>query len=255
MTERNHVAIITGASSGIGAALARELVRRGWKVGLIARRENLLEDLTRELGDATAAAVADVTDAAAVKAAVTALEDRLGPCDLLVANAGIAPYAPSWRMDPGVVTGAMRTNFDGVVHAVAAVLPGMLERGHGHLAATSSFAGYRGIPTMAAYSPTKAAVTTFMESLRVDLGNRGIAVTTIHPGYVETAITKGNRFPMPFLLSAPDTARTIANGLERRKAVINLPWPMTLLMRFALVVPTGIYDPVVRRMFLGRKKH
>jgi short-subunit dehydrogenase len=138
------------------------------------------------------------------------------------------------------------------MYSVGAVLPGMLERGRGHIAAVSSVAGFRGLPASGFYSGSKAAVTTFLESLRVDLRSRGIAVTSINPGYIATPLTAKNRFRMPFLMSAERAAVIIADGLERRPAELTFPWQMKLFMNFARLLPNWAYDRVIRRVAPGR---
>ncbi len=236
------LAIITGGSTGIGAALARQLHHRGWKIGLIARRTEPLQALADELGDGVAWRAVDVCDAEGLQVACGELQDELGPCELLLANAGVGAPTSIQRFDPAAVTGVMRVNFEGVVNAVAAVLPGMLERGRGQLAATSSYAGWRGMPTTAAYSASKAAVSSFMESLRVALRGRGVAVTTLHPGYVRTDLTAGNRFWMPFVMDLePFAARTV-RGLLARKSEVNVPWPMTIVVGTLRRLPNWLYD-------------
>jgi short-subunit dehydrogenase len=236
------LAIITGASSGIGAAMARQLHRRGWSLGLIARRAELLEELAEELGAGVAWRVADVTDAVALAQACCELEDELGPCELMLANAGIAIPTDPTRLDPTATVATMRVNYEGVVNAVAAVLPGMLSRGRGQLAATSSFAGWVGLPGMAAYSSSKAAVTCFMESIRGTLRAHGVAVTTIHPGYVRTEITAKNRGWMPLLMDAEPFAARAVRGLTRRQAEVNVPWPMSMLLGLLRRLPCWLFD-------------
>lgn len=243
------VAIVTGASTGLGEALARELGRRGWKVGLIARRPELLDALADEIrkaGGEAAAATADVTDRAAIDGAVRALEATLGPCDLLVANAGGSQPSPATRVPVDAVVDVMKLNYFGVVNTVGAVLPGMLERRSGHIAAVSSVAGFRGLPAHGAYSASKAAVSTLFESFRTDLKGTGIAVTTIHPGFVETPLTAKNKFPMPFLMKADRAARIMADGLEARKADVTFPWQMAWLFRYLVApMPRWIWDLAV----------
>lgn len=242
------VAFITGASTGIGNALAKELARRGWSVGLVARRGDLLDALAVEIraaGGKAAWAAADVTDQAAIRAAAQHVAQELGPIDLLVANAGAGDPAPAWKAPIETWIATFRLNVEGVVYSVGAVLPEMLARKSGHLAVVSSVAGFRGLPTMAAYSGSKAAVTTFFESLRVDLKRSNIAVTAIHPGFIATPLTAGAKAPMPFLISAERAAVIIANGLERRRSDITFPWQMMLLMRFAKRVPNWLWDRVL----------
>ncbi len=244
------VAIITGASSGIGASLARELGRRKWKVGVIARRADLLDAIVAEVraaGGEAAAAVADVTDRAALDAAVLALEAALGPCDLMVANAGSGKPAAMHKIPVESILWTMRLNFDGALHSAAAVLPGMLERKRGHVAVVSSVAAHRGLPGNAGYSASKAAVSTLWESMRVDLRPHGVTCTTIHPGFVATPLTAKNRFKMPFLLTADRAAVIVADGLEARAAEITFPWQMRWIGRLMRWLPIWLYDRVAPR--------
>jgi short-subunit dehydrogenase len=240
MSFANRVAVITGASSGIGWALARELAAQGCRVGLVARRREQLDELAGEIGQAggtAETACADVTDRAQTEAAFEHLRGRLGPVDLLVANAGVG--APT-LLDPvnvGDVEKMIRVNVMGVVYSIAAVLPEMLRRGGGHLAAVSSQAAYKGLPGESAYCASKAAVNTYMEGLRIQLRGRGVSVTTICPGFVKTPMTDVNQFHMPWVMSAEKAARKIARALRRRKKVYNFPWQMTLLMRATRWLP------------------
>lgn len=244
------VSIITGASTGLGAALALELASRGHAVGLIARRPELLAALTAKIeaaGGKAAYAAADVTDRRDIGEAVAILERTLGPCTLFVANAGVGGPTPAHKANFDEIGRIVKVNIDGVLHSIEAVLPGMVARGSGHIAAVSSVAGFRGLPGTAAYSASKSFVTTFLESFRVDLQKRGIAVTAIHPGFVETPLTAKNRFSMPFLMKSDRAARIMADGLERRKSEITFPWQMYLLMHFARLVPNWLYDLAIGR--------
>ncbi|MFZ5478911.1 MAG: SDR family NAD(P)-dependent oxidoreductase [Myxococcota bacterium] len=244
------VAIVTGASTGIGNALARELARRKWKVGLVARRTELLEALVGEIraeGGEAAAASADVGDREAVHGAVQALEAALGPCDLLVANAGIGNPTPVHREPWDTLAEIMRVNYFGAVNAVAAVLPGMLARGRGHLAVVSSVAGFRGLPMHGAYSASKAAVSTLFESWRIELAPRGIVCTAIHPGFVDTPLTKKNKSPMPWIIPAERAAVIVADGLEAGRADITFPWQYRWLMGVARWFPNWRWDRAVGR--------
>lgn len=242
------LAIITGGSTGIGAAMARELHARGWSLGLIARRAEPLEALASELGERVAWRVADVCEAQALSEACAELQEELGPCELMLANAGVGNPTKVSQLDAGEVARIMRINFEGVVNAVAAVLPGMLERGRGQLAATSSYAGWVGLPSVAAYSASKAAVTSFMESLRVKLRRSGIAVTTLHPGYVRTGLTAQNRFTMPFLMDAEPFADKAVRGLLARRREVNVPWQMAVVLGLLRRLPRWLYDRLGRFM-------
>jgi len=239
------VAMITGASSGIGAAVAAELHGRGWRVGLIARREERLKELVAELGENADFVAADVSDEASLNDAVRALESRLGPCDLMFANAGIGDGRSARDFSASATKTILKVNVEGVIHAFAAVLPGMMERGGGTLAATSSVAGFRGLPNFGPYSASKAYVTTLLEAMRVDLRGEGIRVSTVHPGFVVSELTDKNAFNMPFLVKTERAGRIIANGLEAGKAEINFPWQMIYLMKLVRWVPNWLYDRAV----------
>jgi len=239
----NQVAVITGASSGIGWELAKLLARQQCRVGVLARRRERLEALVAEIkaaGGQSACAAADVADHDQTLAAIAQLRDQLGPVDLLVANSGIGVSTNLEPMNAAEVDNMIRVNFLGVVYAIEAVLPEMLQRGRGHLAAVSSLASYKGLPGEAGYCASKAAVNTYLESLRIQLRRRGIAVTTICPGFIKTPMTAEHEWPMPWLMSAEEAARRIARALERRKKVFNFPWQTTLLMKSTRWLPDWV---------------
>ena len=246
MSFAGKTAVVTGASSGIGRELAKELARRGARVGVVARRAELLQELVAEIraaGGTVDAAAADVTDRGAVLAAVAELAGKLGPVDLMIANAGVgAPTGADPMNVPGVEL-MTRVNFLGVVYAFESVLPAMLERKTGHLVAISSLASYKGLPGAAGYCATKAAVNTYCESLRIELGNRGVAVTCVCPGFIRTPMTADQTHPMPFLMDADRAAARILNALRRRPKVYNFPWLLYRLMKLTRWLP----DFVIRR--------
>jgi short-subunit dehydrogenase len=245
MSFMDRVAIITGASSGIGWALARTLAAEGCKLGLVARRHEPLADLAEQIeksGGAAAFVVADVTEREQVIAAIQDLSRRLGPIDLLVANAGVG--APT-TLDPfnvGDVEKMFRVNVLGVVYSLEAVLPQMLERSRGHVAAISSLAAYKGLPGESGYTASKAAVNVFMDGLRIQLRSKGIRVTTICPGFVRTPMTEVNEFKMPWLLNADQAARRIVRALRHKRKVYNFPWQMALFMKLARWAPDWLVD-------------
>jgi short-subunit dehydrogenase len=242
-TFANQVAIITGASSGIGWSLAKILAGQGCKVGLIARRRDELARLGEEIraaGGTAAPAPADVGNQAEVEAAVREITAQLGPVDLLIANAGVGVPTLLNPVNVGAVEKMFRVNVLGTVYAIAAVLPEMLQRRRGHLAAISSLAAYKGMPGESGYTSSKAAVNTYMEGLRIHLRDRGIRVTTICPGFVRTPMTAVNKFHMPWLLEADEAARRIVRALARGKKVYNFPWQTTLLMNLATWMPDWV---------------
>jgi short-subunit dehydrogenase len=240
-TER--VAVVTGASSGIGAALVRRLAADGWRVGLIARRAEKLSEQIAEIqrtGGVAAAAAADVAERDELLAAIGSLESELGPTDLLIANAGVGTPTLLDPVNVADVERMVRVNLLGVVYAIEAVLPGMLARGRGHVAAVSSLAAYKGLPGESGYCASKAAVNAYLEGLRIHLRNRGVAVTTVCPGFVKTPMTDVNPFPMPWLMGADVAARRILRAIRRRQKVCNFPWQTTLLMKLTRWLPDWV---------------
>lgn len=243
-------AIITGGSSGIGLALARELAGRGWAVALLARRADLLEQAAAEIGNSVAIPC-DVTDAAAVEAAVRHAEKALGgPIDLAVANAGVGIPTHATKFKLADADQTIRVNVLGMMNLFAAVIPSMVERQSGQFAGIASVAGLRGIPTASAYSASKAAMQAFLEASRVELAPYGVGVTIVNPGFVATAMTEKNA-RMPFLMTAEKAARIIANGIERGKRVVEFPLPTSLFIRTLRLLPDALFDrltaPVARR--------
>jgi short-subunit dehydrogenase len=250
MAFAGQVAVITGASSGIGWALAKALAAEGYKVGLVARRHDQLQALADEIGrqgGTAACAAADVGQRDQVLAAVKAVTGQLGPADLLVANAGTGTPTAVDPLNVADTERLTRVNFLGVVYAIEAVLPEMLRRGRGHLAAVSSLAAYKGLPGESAYCASKAAVNVYMEGLRIQLHDRGIAVTTLCPGFVRTPMTAHHRFWMPGLMDADEAARRMVRALRRRKKVYNFPWQMALLMKLTVWLPDRVLGRFLRR--------
>jgi short-subunit dehydrogenase len=240
-------AIITGASSGIGAALARELSSRGWSLALLARRGELLDQLKSELKTPSVALAADVTDLQAVRAAVARGADALGgDFDLAVANAGISVPTWSTKFNVDDAERIIRVNVLGMFYLFDATIPRMLERGAGRFAGIASIAGLRGLPSASVYSASKAAMQAFLEASRVELQQRGVGVTIVNPGWVDTPIIDKYKGAVPFLVKADKAARIIADGLERGAREVEFPLPMSLLMRTIRLVPNAVYDRVLR---------
>ena len=240
-----HV-LITGASSGIGEALALELGRRGHALTLLARRREALEAVAARIGEQAFVAVADVMDPASLVEAVQQAEAAHGPVDICVANAGGGGETPGWELDVERATRMVRLNIEGVFATFGAVLPGMLERGRGHLVGMGSLAGHVGMPRAAAYSASKAGVQALCQSLRIDLAPRGITVSTINPGFVRTP---GQELDTPLMLDVEDAARRIADGIERRSAIIEFPWQLSWPLRLARwLLPRAVLEALLRAL-------
>jgi NAD(P)-dependent dehydrogenase (short-subunit alcohol dehydrogenase family)/uncharacterized protein YndB with AHSA1/START domain len=234
MELNGKVAWVVGASSGIGAAVARELACRGGTVAISARRDEQLQEVS---GGHMLVVPLDVTDAASVAAAAARVHEELGPIDLAVLSAGYWKQMDPQDWDTEVFDQHIRVNLAGMSNSIAAVLPGMLRRHHGVIAGIASVAGYRGLAGSEAYGATKAAQINLLESLRVHVARTGVQVTTICPGFVRTDLTAANPFPMPFIIDADQAARSICSGLERDRTEIIFPTRMALLMKIARLVP------------------
>jgi short-subunit dehydrogenase len=247
---RDKVVMITGASSGIGRGLALELSRRGAKVGLIARRSEVLGELIMEIergGGRAIAITADVQDENAMREAAIRVQSELGPIDVLIANAGIGTTTDAANLKPAEVARIFNVNVVGAANSVAAVVPEMVARGQGQLVAISSLAAYRGLPKSASYGASKAALSAFFESLRLDLRPKGIDITIIHPGFIKTPLTAGREAQMPFLMELDDAVRKIVGAIERKRKSYAFPWQLASIVRLMMVMPNFIYDRVASR--------
>ena len=247
MELNGKVAWVVGASSGIGAAVARELACRGGTVAISARRDEQLREVS---GGHMLVVPLDVTDAASVAAAAARVHQELGPIDLAVLSAGYWKQMDPQDWDTEVFDQHIRVNLAGMSNSIAAVLPGMLRRHHGVIAGIASVAGYRGLAGAEAYGATKAAQINLLESLRVHIARTGVQVTTICPGFVRTDLTAGNPFPMPFIIDADQAARSICDGLERDRTEIVFPTRMALLMKTARLVPARAWTALWARTSL-----
>ncbi|MES2353716.1 MAG: SDR family oxidoreductase [Pseudomonadota bacterium] len=234
---------ITGASSGIGAALAREYASRGAILGLTARRPELLEQLARELNTSVAIYPLDVRDSAALHIAATDFTTRFGPTDIVIANAGVSSGTLTEEAsDLAVFQEIFDINVMGMVNTFHPFITPMRERRTGTLVGIASIAGFRGLPGASAYSASKAAAISYLEGLRVELHGSGIAVTTICPGYIKTPMTVKNPYPMPFILDAEDAARRLIRAIDAKKSFATIPWQMALVGFFLKCLPNWFYD-------------
>lgn len=245
---KDKVVFLTGASSGIGEALAIEISKQGAILGLLARRAELLRELAEKCEAAGGAAryfACDVTDAAAVQKAADALREEFGRVDVLIANAGIGGNNKETRaLQPEFVKQVIDINVMGAVNSVYAVLPQMLERGQGQLVAISSLAGFRGLPKSAAYSASKGAMTNLFESIRLDVQDKGVAVTIIQPGFIKTPLTSGRKNKMPFLMELEDAVPLFLNAIEKRKKFAAFPWQLATFVRLGRIFPAWLYDKI-----------
>ncbi|MCM3871400.1 MAG: SDR family NAD(P)-dependent oxidoreductase [Pyrinomonadaceae bacterium] len=247
---QDKVVMVTGASSGIGRGIAVELARRGARLGLVARRAETLQEIVSEietLGGQALALPGDVQDAPAIRAAADRFREEFGVIDVLIANAGIGSTNDAAELRATEVASVINVNVIGAANSVAAVVPEMVAKGHGQLVVISSLAAYRGLPKSAAYCASKAAVSAFFESVRLDLRPRGIDVTIIHPGFIKTPLTAGRHAQMPFLMELDDAVEKILSAIEKKKKSYAFPWQLASIVRAGMIMPIFMYDWISSR--------
>lgn len=239
---------ITGASSGIGEALARHYATATSVLGLAARRNDLIAGLAQSLPGRAAAYGLDVTDAAAVQKAADDFIGRFGVPDIVIANAGISIGTSGDDIaDSAKLQRVLDVNVVGMAATLSAFAPAMRRAGRGTLVGISSVAGFRGLPGSGAYSASKAAATTWLESMRVELANSGVAVVTICPGFIDTPMTRVNKYRMPFLISSEEAARRFARAIDARRRLAVIPWQMAIVGSVLRALPAWAYDLLMAR--------
>lgn len=246
------VVLLTGASSGIGEALALKMAKRGAIIGLLARREELLKPIAEKIeknGGTARYFACDVTDKDRVFQSAESLRKEFGRIDIMIANAGIGGNNKETReLQPEAVKKVIDINLIGAVNSVSAVLPNMVKRKSGQLVAISSLAGIRGLPRSAAYSASKAGMTVFFESVRLDVQHKGVAVTIIQPGFIKTPLTSGRENKMPFIMDLEDSMPLFLDAIENKKEFASFPWQLATIVRLGKIVPAWLYDRVVGRI-------
>ena len=245
---------ITGGSSGIGQALAKACLQKGWRVALVARRLEVLQswanETTQQLNlttDRIGVFGADVQNPDSIIAAAENCMAQMGLPDVVIANAGISlGVDTAEREDLAVMRQVMDTNVLGMAATFHPFIRAMQQRGSGSLVGIASVAGIRGLPGHAAYCASKAAAISYCESLRGELRTSGLKVITLAPGYVATPLTERNRYPMPFLMHADDFARQALRRIEQGSAYQVIPWPMGVVTKLLRVLPNSVFDRVLQ---------
>lgn len=249
MNWQNKTVFLTGASSGIGEALAVALAKKGATLALIARREELLNELKakcKNVGGTARVFACDVTEPHALRQAADDFRAEFGHIDVMIANAGIGGNNKETReYRPEAVKKLIDINLLGAANAVYAVVNSMIERKSGHLVAISSLAGFRGLPKSAAYSASKAGMTAFFESVRLDVARHGVDVTIIQPGFIKTPLTSGRENKMPFLMELDDAIPLFIKAIENKKRFAAFPWQLATVVRAGKYMPAWAYDRIV----------
>lgn len=244
MTHSFQHVVITGASSGIGLAVAKELAAPGVRLSITGRNAERLAEAKLALEAMGAEVEASTVDVRSRQHMLDWLMwlDSLQPVDLLIANAGIASATADTAMkDLEALQQIFDVNVTGVIYTITPLLPAMQERGSGQIAIVSSIAGFRGMPYAPGYSASKVAVAALGEALRGRLASSGVGVSVIAPGFVRSRITDANDFPMPFFKEPDKAAKIIVKGLTRNKDLITFPWPLVLATRIMALIPSWLY--------------
>lgn len=237
--------VITGASSGIGAALAIHLAQYRGRLALVARRAERLQEVAARVRDQGAEPLiieGDVADLEQVKENQRCIVDNQGPITVAFLNAGLGNPTRLTRFDAAHLKRVYGVNVFGVAHWLEVLLPDMISRKQGVLAATSSLAAARGLPGVGAYASSKAAVSSLLESLRLEAGQYGIQISVVEPGYVRSEMTAPNKFKMPFLMDPEEAAREITDAVADGRTLIRFPWQMAAAMQIIRHLPRPLFD-------------
>jgi NAD(P)-dependent dehydrogenase (short-subunit alcohol dehydrogenase family) len=238
-------AVAAAAGAGARSSSSAGSVRRGSSLRLqevVEEIETLREGKSAAGGVQALELHANVQDAGAVRSAADRLRKEFGRIDVLIANAGMGSTTDAAEIDPEDVARVLSVNVIGAVNSVAAVLPEMLEQGSGQLVAISSLSAYRGLRKSAAYCASKASLSSFFESMRIDLRGRGVDVSIIHPGFIKTPLTAGRKAKMPYLMEVDYAVNKIIRAIEKRKKSYAFPWQLATLVRAGMVMPIFMYD-------------
>jgi short-subunit dehydrogenase len=242
---RDRSLLVTGASTGIGAALAVRLARHGGRIALVARRGDVLAGVAEQVraaGGQPLVLAGDVTDLPAVRELHARLQAEQGPVDVAFLNAGTGGPTSLRRFEAARVRELFEVNVFGVANWLEVLLPDMLARRSGVIAGISSLAAARGMPGSGAYAASKAAVSFLLESLRVEARAHGIQITTVEPGFVRTPLSAKNKFPMPFLMEVEPAVEIIAREVAHGRRVVRFPRAMAAVAGLLGVLPTPVFD-------------
>ena len=250
MSENQKKIWITGASSGIGKAVAEKFAAEGWKVAVSARRKELLQDMAKDQN--ISSFPLDVTDRSQINSVFQNILKEFGNIDICLFSSGTYEPKDEQNIDPDKIKNVINVNFLGVIDCVKAVEKYFKNKKTGHISIVSSIAGYRGLPNSSGYGPSKAALTNFCESIYFDFKKFGVRVSVISPGFIKTPLTDKNEFPMPFLKTVDYAANQIFNGLVKSNAFeIHFPKGLTLTLKFLRILPYKLYlflvDKLVKR--------
>jgi NAD(P)-dependent dehydrogenase (short-subunit alcohol dehydrogenase family) len=243
---RRSRALITGASSGLGREMALQLGARGWRVAVTGRRAEPLQETARRAesaGGECLTLVGSVTDPDAVRRHYAAIRERWGGLDWAILNAGVGDSVDARRFRADTYHQVLATNVGGAVNWLEAVLPDMISAGSGTIAGIASLAAWRGLPGAGAYSASKAALATLLESTRVDLRGSGVSVVIVCPGFIKNGGSPEDEKGKPFLMETASGVRHILSGIDRKRRLVHFPWQLSYVMRYVVRnLPDPVYD-------------
>ena len=251
MELRGKTILLTGASGGIGLALSRQLAKERVNLALLARRENILRQLADELKDSGSVILpvkCDVSNKGETARAYREIQARFGHVDIAIFNSGLSHRADVVDFRVDIAREIFEVNVFGMLNFIGELLPDFIKRKEGTIVGVSSLADCRGFPKNRSYSASKAAATSLLESLRVELKEHGIKVITVKPGFVKTPMTEGNRYPKPFLMTPERAAAIIIKGIKKEKSMIQFPLPIVLGSKLLKAMPGFLYERIAARI-------
>jgi short-subunit dehydrogenase len=256
MILKNAVVLLTGASSGIGYQLAKDLALEGAKLALVARRADLLESLAGEIKTRTEVKYyrCDVTSKQDVHSAISLIKKDYHKIDIAILNSGVAFRSSVLSYDSSEAETTFNTNVLGQIYFIEQLLPDFIKERSGCIVGISSLGDGKGFPKSGFYSASKAALTILLESLRIELKKFNVKVVTVKPGFVKTAMTDKNEFEMPFLLGVEKGSKIIIDGLKKDKRIIEFPWQTTLGAKILRMMPTKLFESIASKELKTKTK-
>ncbi len=256
MNFKNKVILITGASSGIGEAVARNFADKGAILALLARRKDLVDKIAEQLEVKTrvAAYKCDVTNIHEIRSVYRQIKIDFGKIDIAFLNSGVSFRSDVRDFNSEKASQIFDTNVMGLINFVETVLPDFMAEKNGVIVGVSSLADSRGFPKSGFYCASKAAASIFLESLRIELKPYNIKVITVRPGFIKTPMTDKNEFFMPFLMNPEIAAEIIVNGIKKEKRVIQFPLPISLAVKILKIIPDTLFEYLASREPIPKKK-